>query len=101
MPEGDEDPKVSISYFRRKRGTHKRKITIYLKKLIELKNDDRLTSSFCKNQIKAVEEELSQIKKFDEHMNSLMETYALSIDDEHYHNDELDNQAEYLLRDRS
>ena len=97
VPEGDEDPKVLISSFRRKRGTHKRKITIYLKKLMELKNDDRLTSSFCKNQIKAVEEELSQIKKFDEHINSLMETYALSIDDEHYYNDELDNQAEYLL----
>ena len=66
VPEGDEDPKVLISSFRRKRGTHKRKITIHLKKLMELKNDDRLTS-FCKNQIKAVEEELSQIKKFDEH----------------------------------
>ena len=26
-----------------------------------------------------------------------METYALSVDDEHYYNDELDNQAEYLL----
>ena len=64
---------------------------------MELKNDDRLTSSFCKNQIKAVEEELSEIKKFDEHINSLMETYALSIDDEHYYNDELDNQVEYLL----
>ena len=64
---------------------------------MELKNDDRLTSSFCKNQINAVEEELSQIKKFDEHINSLMETYALSVDDEHYYNDELDNQAEYLL----
>ena len=64
---------------------------------MELKNDDSLTSSFCKNQIKAVEEELSQIKKFDEHINSLMETYAFSIDDEHYYNDELDNQAEYLL----
>ena len=97
VPEGDEDPKVLISSFRRKRGTHKSKITIYLKKLMELKNDDRLTSSFCKNQIKAVEEELSQIKKFDEHINSLMETYALSVDDEHYYNDELDNQAEYLL----
>ena len=97
VPEEDEDPKVLISSFRRKRGTHKRKITIYLKKLMQLKNDDRLTSSLCKNQIKAVEEELSQIKKFDEHINSLMETYALSIDDEHYYNDELDNQAEYLL----
>ena len=64
---------------------------------MELKNDDRLTSSFCKNQIKAVEEELSQIKKFDEHINSLMETYALSVDGEYYYNDELDNQAEYLL----
>ena len=31
VPEGDEDPKVLISSFRRKRGTHKRKITIYLK----------------------------------------------------------------------
>ena len=97
VPEGDEDPKVLISSFRRKRGTHKRKITIYLKKLMELKNDDRLTSSLCKNQMKAVEEELSQIKKFDEHINSLMETYALSVDDEQYYNDELDNQAEYLL----
>ena len=43
-----------------------------------------------------MEEELSQIKKFDEHINSLMETYALSVDDGHYYN-ELDNQAEYLL----
>ena len=29
-------------------------------------------------------------------INSLMETYALRIDDEHYYNDEL-NKAEYLL----
>ena len=96
VPEGDEDPKVLISSFRRKRGTHKHKIIIYLKKLMELKNDDKLTS-FCKNQIKAVEEQLSQIKKSNEHINSLMETYALSVDDEYYYNDELDNQAEYLL----
>ena len=61
VPDEDEDPKALISSFRRKRGTHKRKITIYLKKLMELKNDDRLTSSFCKNQIKAVEEKISQI----------------------------------------
>ena len=64
---------------------------------MELKNDDRLTFSFCKNQIKAVEEELSQIKIFDEHINSFMETYALSVDDEHYCHEELDNQAEYLI----
>ena len=62
VPEGDEDPKLLISFFRRKRGTHKRKITIYLKKLMELKNDDRITSSFCKNQTKAVEEELAYLK---------------------------------------
>ena len=97
VPEEDEDPKALISSLRRKRGTHKRNITIYLKKLMELKNDDRLTSSFCKNQIKAVEEILSKIKKFDEHIDSLMETYPLSVDDEHYCNDEFDNQAEYLL----
>ena len=53
MPDEDEDPKALISSFRRKRGTHKRKITICLKKLMELKNDDRLTSSFCKNQNKS------------------------------------------------
>ena len=81
----------------RMRGTHKLKITIDLRKLMELKNDDRVTSSFCKNQITAVEDELSQIKRFDEYINSLMETHAISINDEHYYSTELDNQAEYLF----
>ena len=63
----DEDDEANskdiISSLRRMRGTHKRKITIYLKKLAELKNSDQLTSSLCKNQIKVIEIEMSEVKK--------------------------------------
>ena len=62
-----------ISSLRRQRGVHKRKITVFLKKLGELESNNKLTSSFCKNQIKTIENEMSEVKKYDERINDIME----------------------------
>ncbi|XP_068228118.1 uncharacterized protein [Palaemon carinicauda] len=92
------DPMNVISSLRRMRGIHKRKITIYLRKLTELHGDNRLTSSFCKSQITVIEKEIEQVKHFDEEINNVLETHEIMNSNEQYYNEELDSQAEYSIQ---
>ena len=94
---GAVDPKEIIASLRRLRGTHKRKITIFLKKLSELKGKNELTSSLCKNQIKEIESEMAEVKIYDVKINEYMESQSIALSDELYYNDELDSQAMYLI----
>ena len=82
--EGEVDPKVLISSLRRTRGIHKRKVTVHMKKLKSLHESETLTSSFCKTQIKAIENEIACIKKFDDKINEIMDSYDLCTCDEPY-----------------
>ena len=91
------DPKTLITSLRRSRGIHKRKVTVYMKKLKELHENETLTSSFCKTQFKAIENEIDSIKKFDIRINNVMESHNLDIWEEPFYNGELDGQAEYNI----
>ena len=91
------DPKTLITSLRRSRGIHKRKVTVYMKKLKELHENETLTSSFCKTQFKAIENEIDSIKKFDIKINNVMESHDFDIWEKPYYDGELDGQAEYNI----
>ena len=91
-------PKVLIGQIRRSRVIHKRKITLYLKKLKELHEQNSLTSSFCKNQIKEIELHKSEIMKLDEKINNILDSEKIDVCDESYCNAELDEQAAYIMQ---
>ena len=76
---------------------HKRKVTNYLKKLRELSEQERLTPSFCKTQIKEIESQIREVKEYDDQINNIMEKFEINISDEEYYNNELEGQAEYNL----
>ena len=73
------NPKTLITSLRRSRGIYKRKVTVYMKKLKELHENETLTSSFCKTQFKAIENEIDSIKKFDIKINNVMESHDFDI----------------------
>lgn len=64
------DPKIITSLWRSS-GIHKCKVTSYTTKLKPLHEDETLTSLFCKTQFKAIENEISLVKKFDK-INDVM-----------------------------
>ena len=78
VPDDEVNPKELISSLHRMRGTHKRKITIYLKILMELKSDDKVTSSHCKNQIKAEDDESSPVMPAQEDQATKMKPVSVS-----------------------
>ena len=94
---GPDDPKEIIASLHRMRGTYKRKITILLKKLSELKEKNQLTTSLCRKQIKVIESEMAEVKKYDIQIKEYMETQSVSLLDKEYFNNELNSQAEYLI----
>ena len=96
--ENSSDPYAEIVTLRRTRGTHKRKITSYFKKLKELHDKKTLTSSFCKTQIKEIDKEVIKIKKYDDEINKIMETNEIDLTNEGYYNVELDSQADYNIQ---
>ena len=96
--ENSSDPYAEIVTLRRTRGTHKRKITSYFKKLKELHDKKTLTSSFCKTQIKEIDKEVTKIKKYDDEINKIMETNEIDLTNEGYYNVELDSQADYNIQ---
>ena len=91
------DPKDIIASLRRLRGTHKRKVTIFLKKLSELKEKDELTASFCKKQVNEIESEIAEVKDFDTKIVDFMASHSIELSDESFYNDELDSQAMYSV----
>ena len=94
---GPVDPKEIIASLRRLRGTHKRKITIFLKKLSELKGKNELTSSLCKKQINEIESEIAEIKEYDVKIVDVMESHSIALSDELFYDNELDSQAMYSI----
>ena len=95
---GKVDPKQEISSVRKTRAARKRKVTIYFKKLKELHEESKLTSSFCKAQIKEIEKEVAEIKENDSQINNIMDTYDLDSSETKFYNNELDSQAEYNIQ---
>ena len=95
--EEGQAPKDLISTLRRRRGVHKRKVSLYLNKLRELKTSSQLTPTFCSDRLKIIDTEIEQISKFDEEINKVMEQCQLTKTDEEFYNEELDSQAEYSL----
>ena len=55
------DIKLKLEDHRRQRGTHKRKITIFSKKLREWREDNLLTPSLCKTQFKEIDLEREKV----------------------------------------
>ena len=102
---GDSEPqdleltkiKSGLEILRRRRATHKRKITIYCNKLKLLHTSGTLSSSLCKKQVKEIEEELSKLQEYNEVINTFMQQTDLGNKDEENFNFELDSQAEYSV----
>ena len=96
--EGDKiDPYEIISSYRRQRGTHKRKVTLYLKSLKESHDKKTLTASLCKVRIKEIDKEMKEISEWDHKINKIIEDYQVSVTDEAFINAELDDQASYNI----
>ena len=91
------DPKEVIKPLRRQRAVHKGKITKYINKLHELHSDGTLTHSYCKKQINEIDKELELVKSFDVKINEVMYEYDLDSKEATMYNEELDNQAQYVI----
>ena len=87
----------SIKVIIRKRAIPKRKVTLYINKLITLRENEALTSSFCKTQIEEVEREINSIYAYDEQINNILEENEIYEIDEKFYNSELDGQAGYMM----
>ena len=91
------DPYELIKSYVRQRASHKRKITLYIKDLQNLMNNQTLTISLCKGRIKLIDSEVAQVKQWDEEINSTLEGYQINLKDPTFADKELDGQAEYSI----
>ena len=91
------EPTIYFGKLKRSRATHKRKVTLYIKKLEELFNAGNLTSSLCKSQIKLIEDELNEIKGYDAKISEFLDTVDFSVTNPDLNDQEMDGQAEYAI----
>ena len=89
--------KAIISPLRKSRGTHKRKITIYINKLKELYDHSTLTTSVCRISLNEIEDELDNIKKYDKDINEVLENLDIETIAEAFYNEELLSQVEFPM----
>ena len=90
--------KDELSLLRKSRGTHKRKVTIHLKKIKQLFSNETLTSSLYKLRLKDIEYEKECIRKYDDKINEVMDENDLEIKSNDTYMEELNNQTDCFLQ---
>ena len=92
------DPYEIIKSFRRLRGVHRRKVTLYFKALEEALTNGSLTASFCKARVKEIDRELEVIRSLDEKISHEMEKHDFYSQDKKFADEEIDAQATYNIQ---
>ena len=93
----ETDPFEVIKSNIRKRATHKRKITLYLKDLEESLKKQTLSHSLCKARMNEISRELEEVRKWDDRINDVIETWGISTNKPEFADKELDDQANYNI----
>ena len=90
-------PLEIVKTLRRSRGIFRRKITLILNQLEDLKQKRSLTISLSENLKKEIQKEFACVKVFDERMNNIMVQNDLESGNENYYSLELEDQINYCL----
>ena len=92
------DPQEVISGLRKSRGIHKRKLTLLLKQVAAAAAEERLTSTLHKSFLSRVNDELQQVKIYDDRINSVIDQSKLLDSSEEFCQSELEEQIEYISK---
>ena len=74
----------TIKNLRKGRGVFSRKITLILKQLKEMKDKKSLSDSLANNLMSKIDEEMNQVKHFNERINDVMVQNELKSVDENF-----------------
>ena len=94
-PKEDREARETIKNLRTGRGVYRRKITLLLKQLKEMKNKNALSDSLTYNLRSKIEKEMNQVQQFNEKINDVMVQSELESVDENFYVSEVEDQIKY------
>ena len=94
-PKEDKQVMETIKNLRTGRGVYRRKITLLLKQLKEMKNKNALSDSLTNNLRSKIEKEMNQVQQFNEKINDVMVQSELESVDESFYVSEVEDQIKY------
>ena len=83
-PKEDREVMETIKNLRTSRGIYRRKITLILKQLKEMKNKNSLSDSLTNNLRSKIDKEMNQVQQFNEKINDVMVRNELESVDENF-----------------
>ena len=84
-PKEDREARETIKNLRTGRGVYRRKITLLLKQLKEMKNKNSLSDSLTNNLRSKIDKEMNQVQQFNEKINDVMVQSELESVDESFY----------------
>ena len=91
----DREARETIKNLRTGRSVYRRKITLLLKQLKEMKNKNALSDSLTNNLRSKIEKEMNQVQQFNEKINDVMVQSELESVDESFYVSEVEDQIKY------